>query len=186
MKIPIVNEQDEIIGEEERAVIHRNGLKHREIHVWLITPEQGFIFQKRGLNQDTWPGFFDVTCGGHVDLPNETYEECARRELKEETGVEVPLTFILKKYSESFDPNTNTQNNAFRATFAGIYKGRVEDLKIENDAGLGFQVFSLEDLKKIKENEESKKLFIPRFLDDSYADIFNNIINNLFTNENQS
>ena len=62
----------------------------------------------------------------------------------------------------------------------------MEDLKIENDAGLGFQVFSLEDLKKIKENEESKKLFIPRFLDDSYADIFNNIINNLFTNENQS
>ena len=80
MKIPIVNENDEVIGEEERLIIHRDGLRHREIHAWLVTPERKFIFQKRGEHQETWPGYWDVTVGGHVDTEKETYEQTAERE----------------------------------------------------------------------------------------------------------
>lgn len=178
MKIPIVNEQDEVIGEEERKTIHQNGLKHREIHVWLVTPNQEFIFQKRGDHQDTWPGFYDVTVGGHVDLENEEYQECAERELFEETGIKLPIKFIEKHYRESFDPNTKTQNNAFRCTFATIYKGNLEDLKIEKDSGLGFVKFSLEEIKNFP--SEIKMKIIPRFCSNDYFEIYNKIIKELF------
>lgn len=183
MRIPIVNEKDEIIGEEERSIIHKNGIKHREIHVWLVTPEKKFIFQKRGLNQDTWPGFLDVTCGGHVDLPNESYEECAERELLEEAGVKIPIKFIQKVYSESYDPNTDTKNNVFRVTYSGLYEGNISDLKIEDEAGLGFITFSIDELKNLKEEEKTK--IIPRFLTEEYMLVFKKILNITF-DENKS
>ena len=178
MKIPIVNENDEVIGEEERLIIHHDGLKHREIHVWLVTPDKKFIFQKRGEHQDTWPGFWDVTVGGHVDTDKETYEETAERELFEETGMHLPLTFIMKRYSESFDPNTSTYNNAFRTTFAGIYQGSIEDLKIEEGHGQGFRTHTLEELDAL--SDEQKKIIIPRFLTTEYREVFNQIIAKLF------
>jgi len=178
MKIPIVNEQDEIIGEEERSVIHRDGLKHREIHVWLVTPNKEFIFQKRGTHQDTWPGFYDVTVGGHLDTAFELYQECAERELLEETGINVSIKFIEKQYKESFDPNTKTQNNAFRSIFAGIYDGDLENLKIEEGSGLGFKKFYLEDLFSL--SEEDKLKFIPRFLSEDYKEMYRKILKQLF------
>ncbi len=178
MKIPIINEQDEVIGLEERSIIHKNGIKHREIHVWLVTPEKKFIFQKRGMHQDTWPGFLDVTVGGHVDTATESYEDCAKRELEEETGISVPLYLITKKYSESYDPNTDTHNNVFRATYAGIFSGELSDLKIEEGAGLGFELFSLTELSNL--TEESKKKFIPRFFDISYTPMYESILKTLF------
>lgn len=82
MKIPIVNEQDEVIGEEERSIIHQKGLLHREAHVIFITPDKKIIFQKRGLNKETYPGLLDWTVGGHVDSANDSYEQTAERESK--------------------------------------------------------------------------------------------------------
>lgn len=178
MKIPIVNERDEVMGMEDRSIIHRDGLKHREIHVWLVTSDKKFIFQKRGLHQDTWPGFFDVTCGGHIDEPNESYEQAAERELFEETGIHVPLTFIMKKYSETFDPNTQTHNHAFRVTFAGLYNQGINNLKIEDGHGQGFKFFSLNEIKNF--TDEQRKEYIPRFLYENYKDIYENILQKLF------
>lgn len=178
MKIPIVNEQDEIIGEEERSVIHRDGLKHREINIWLVTPNQEFIFQKRGLNQDTWPGFLGVTVGGHVDTKNESYKECAKRELLEETGIQIEIKEIIKLYRESYDPNTNTYNNVFRTIFAGIYDGDIKDLKIEDGSGLGFVKFSLEYLKGL--SDDVKTVFTPRLYSEEYFEIYELILKSLF------
>ncbi len=178
MMIPIVNDQDEVIGEEERSIVHEKGIKHREIHVWLVTSNKEFIFQKRGLQQDTWPGFLDVTVGGHLDTASETYQEAAERELFEETGVKATVQFIMKGYSERYDPNTKSQNNAFRTTFAVKFEGSIEDLKVEDIAGLGFVKFSINDLHNMKEEEKEK--FIPRFLEESYFDVYEKIINTLF------
>lgn len=178
MKIPIVNEDDEIIGEEERSIIHQKGLKHREIHIWLVTPEKEFIFQERGKNQDTWPEFLDVTVGGHVDLSTETYEECAQRELFEETGSTIPIEFITKTYSESFDPSTNTYNNAFRTTFAAIFNQDLKDLKLEEGKGVGFRKYSLQQLSNMSESEKSK--FIPAYFNKKYQIIYKQILDKLF------
>lgn len=178
MKIPIVDENDNVIGEEERSLIHRTGLKHREIHIWLVTPNKEFIFQKRGMKQDTWPGFLDVTVGGHVDTALETYQECAARELLEETGISLPLKLITKMYSESHDPNTNSFNNVFRVTFATIFDGDINQLKIEEGNGLGFEKFSLSEIYAFSEAEKTR--FIPRFFSTEYKEIYTQIINKLF------
>ncbi len=178
MKIPIVNEQDEVIGMEERSIILQKGLICRVVNVWLVTPEKEFIFQKRGPNQETWPGRLDVAVAGHVDFADETYEECAKRELFEETGLIIPLQFLNKVHEEVYEPNKKLHHNAFRGTFFALFEGDLNDLKIEKGHGLGFQKFSLDTLMNM--SEEEKQNFIPRFFDEKSIETFKEIISLLF------
>jgi len=84
----IVNERDEVVDRLPRRVVHRDGHKHRAVHV-LVFNAQGQIFlQKRSMTKDTFPGAWDSSASGHVDS-GEDYDACAVRELGEELGVVV-------------------------------------------------------------------------------------------------
>jgi isopentenyl-diphosphate delta-isomerase type 1 len=84
----IVNEQDEVIGRLARRMVHREGHKHRAVHV-LVFDSGGRIFlQKRSMTKDTFPGAWDSSASGHVDS-GEDYDACAVRELREELGLTV-------------------------------------------------------------------------------------------------
>jgi isopentenyldiphosphate isomerase len=75
---------------KRRADVHRDGDWHRSVHVWVAGSEdrQSFLlFQRRGLNKDTWPGRLDATVGGHY-RHGETLAD-ALREVEEEIGIEV-------------------------------------------------------------------------------------------------
>ncbi len=92
-----VDAADQVIGQEKRSEVHRQGLRHRSVHV-LIFNERGEIFlQKRSMQKDTFPGRWDSSASGHLDC-GEDYDICAARELREELGVEVgqPLKRLFK------------------------------------------------------------------------------------------
>jgi isopentenyl-diphosphate delta-isomerase len=139
--LDVVNENDEVIGQALRSEIHQKGLKHREIHVWFITPDKQIIFQKRAMDKDTFPGLLDATAGGHVEL-GASYQETALAEVLEETGIEIlenDLHFITKRDSNAFDNITGKTNNVFREVYGCIFNGKVSDLKIEDGMGAGFK-----------------------------------------------
>ncbi len=82
----VVNERDEVIGQERRSEVHRLGLQHRAVHV-LIFNRRGEIFlQTRSMTKDTFPGAWDSSASGHLDQ-GETYDACAIREVREELGL---------------------------------------------------------------------------------------------------
>jgi isopentenyldiphosphate isomerase len=82
----VVNDHDEVIGQETRANVHRLGLKHRAVHV-LVFNRRGEVFlQKRSMKKDTSPGAWDSSASGHLDT-GEDYDACAVRELHEEIGL---------------------------------------------------------------------------------------------------
>src|ERR1700722_1586072 len=84
----VVNERDEVVGQNTRREVHRLGLKHRAVHV-LVFNQKGEIFlQKRSMAKDTFPGAWDSSASGHVDS-GEDYDACAVRELEEELGLKV-------------------------------------------------------------------------------------------------
>ena len=174
--LSIVNENDEVVGQEDRKVIHQKGLLHREIHCWFVTPDKKIIFQKRGLHKETYPGLLDATVGGHIDM-NESYEDAAIREAKEETGVEIPtteLTFIKKKQSKSFDTVKELTNNKFTTMYAYIYSGNVNDLKLEDGEALGFQAYSISELENL--SDEEKKKFISGCVSKEAIEFYKTII----------
>ncbi|MDB6067396.1 MAG: Nudix hydrolase [Pedosphaera sp.] len=82
----IVNERDEVVGQEKRRTVHRLGLKHRAVHVLVFNRRGELFLQKRSMTKDTYPGVWDSSTSGHVDT-GESYDACAVRELWEEIGL---------------------------------------------------------------------------------------------------
>ena len=94
----VVNEEDEVIGEETREKVHQDGLLHREIHIFFITPQKEIILQHRAKDKDTYPDLLDATVGGHVEIGDD-YISTAVKEAKEETGFDIDKEklVLLKK-----------------------------------------------------------------------------------------
>jgi isopentenyl-diphosphate delta-isomerase type 1 len=82
----VVNERDEVVGQQVRSQVHRLGLMHRAVHVLIFNGRGQVFLQKRSMSKDTFPGAWDSSASGHVDQ-GEAYDACALRELMEELGV---------------------------------------------------------------------------------------------------
>jgi isopentenyldiphosphate isomerase len=85
----VVDERDEVIGKRSRSEVHRLGLKHRAVHVLIFNGKGQIFLQKRSMKKDCFPGAWDSSAAGHLDL-GETYDACALREVREELGIELP------------------------------------------------------------------------------------------------
>src|SRR5580692_8306785 len=82
----VVNERDEVVGQNTRREVHRLGLKHRAVHVLVFNERREAVLQKRSMTKDTFPGAWDSSASGHLDT-GEDYDACAVRELREEIGL---------------------------------------------------------------------------------------------------
>jgi isopentenyl-diphosphate delta-isomerase type 1 len=82
----VVNERDEVIGQAPRREVHRQGLRHRAVHVLVFNVKGELFLQKRSMKKDNHPGVWDSSSSGHVDT-GETYDACSVRELWEEIGL---------------------------------------------------------------------------------------------------
>lgn len=175
-KLNIVDEEGNIIGEDTRENVHKKGLLHREIHVWFYTPKGEIVFQLRGKNKDTFPNLLASTVGGHVDL-DDSFEDAAVREVKEETGLDVKMSdlqLVNKVRKTARDKVTGMTNNVIRNIYAYLYTGDIEDLEIEGDKGQGFEAWSIDYLVKGLSEAESKK-FIPSLLGKEYISLYKKI-----------
>lgn len=86
------DQEDQQLGLEPRWRIHRDGLKHRAVHMPLFDSRGRFYLQQRSLAKDTHPGQWTSSAGGHVDPGEDYHPAAAARELAEELGLEAELT----------------------------------------------------------------------------------------------
>lgn len=127
----VVDAQDRVIGSESRDRVHVNNLRHRAVHV-LVFNQRGEVFlQRRSIWKDTHPGKWDSSTAGHVDA-GESYEEAARRELREEIGIECPIERIGKLACSA---STGWE---FIEVFRGMHQGPFHLAPMELEAGAFF------------------------------------------------
>jgi Isopentenyldiphosphate isomerase len=91
--LDVVDEFGNPTGEiVERQKAHREGIRHRTSHVWIIREYNGIevLLQKRSENKDSYPGCYDISSAGHLIAGSE-YKESALRELKEELGISAKI-----------------------------------------------------------------------------------------------
>jgi len=160
----IVNDKDEIIGEETRENIHARGLWHREVHVYFVTPNKEIIFQHRAKDKDMFPDLLDATVGGHVEI-GLSYEETAVKETGEETGIKIRISDLIPvdKIKKSFkDEATGKINSVFNSRYLFVYRGNIDDLKVEEGKALGFEVWPIDKMSDISDSDRKK--FIPYIL----------------------
>lgn len=122
--LDVVNDEDIVIGQEMRSTVHRNGLQHRGVHVFLFSEDGKMLIQKRSADRASSPSMLDCSVSEHVQA-GESYLEAAIRGMKEEMGVEgidlKPLVTIKMEYG----PNDNE--------ISRIYEGRINPEEVRFD-----------------------------------------------------
>jgi isopentenyl-diphosphate delta-isomerase type 1 len=93
--LEIVDEDDHVIGTATRAEIHRKGLLHRSVHLFIFNSSGSMYVQRRSAVKDRHPLKLDSSAAGHVD-PGESYATTAVRELEEELGIRAEIHEILR------------------------------------------------------------------------------------------
>jgi 16S rRNA (adenine1518-N6/adenine1519-N6)-dimethyltransferase len=132
----VVDSQDRVIGFESRDRVHVNNLRHRATHVLIFNRCGDLFLQKRSIWKDTNPGKWDSSAAGHVDT-GESYEESARRELREEIGIECPIERIGKL------PCSAETGWEFIEVFRGVHEGPFQPAPLELEAGAFFPLHQI-------------------------------------------
>ncbi|MDG2123988.1 MAG: 16S rRNA (adenine(1518)-N(6)/adenine(1519)-N(6))-dimethyltransferase RsmA [Verrucomicrobiales bacterium] len=91
----VVDGNDQPVSTATRGEVHRDGLRHRAVHIFVFNKNGELFLQKRSHLKDAHPGKWDSSASGHLDA-GEDYQPCAQRELNEELGIGAGLTEIAR------------------------------------------------------------------------------------------
>lgn len=154
--VVLVNEQDEAIGTMEKMEAHRKPHLHRAFSIFLFDNKGRMLLQQRALKKYHSGGLWTNACCSHP-YPGEAVEQAAARRLKEELGIETPLTRAFAfTYLAEFD--NGLVEHEFDHVFTGTYAGHLEP---NPDEVANYCYKSLDDLKE--EVASHPHLFTPWF-----------------------
>lgn len=149
--VPLVDEKGMVIGKATRREVHRGpGKLHPVIHLHIINSKGEIYLQKRSMLKDTFPGKWDTSVGGHVDL-GETIEQALFRETAEElniTGIH-PIPLVQYKWETEME-------SELVFSFRALYNAIPVFNKQEIDEG---RFWTLEEIRK----NLGKGIFTPNF-----------------------
>lgn len=137
--LDVVDEEGRPTGEVvERSIAHRDGIRHRTAHLWVIRDRgEGIevLLQKRSEDKDSYPGCWYISSAGHIPA-GEDYVESAIRELKEELGLDArpeELIFCgdLKRYDEVEFHGSLFKNDQVSRTFYMVRDVELDELTLQ-------------------------------------------------------
>ncbi|MFA6525194.1 MAG: NUDIX domain-containing protein [Patescibacteria group bacterium] len=138
--IDVVNDQDQVVGKATRKEIYQNLLTHRIVHVLVFNSAGEMALQLRGRNVSYLPLHWCTSAGGHVNS-SESYEVAAKRELKEECGIDTEIEFM---YQDVYFHENKLKK--FLAIFRTMYN---EPLIMKNEEVERIEFFSIEKIKQM-------------------------------------
>lgn len=109
--LDLVDVNDKVIGTTTKEISHLNGDIHRIVAVFVFALDGNLYVQEHLASG----GLLDHSVGGHVDR-RETYDEAAKREAKEELGLDTPLAKVSIFYSDETWGGKNMKH------FIGLYE----------------------------------------------------------------
>lgn len=85
--LPLVEPSGLVFGQATRSYCHSGArVLHPVVHLHIIDREGKLYLQKRAMDKDLLPGYWDTAVGGHVSY-GETILEALYRETSEELGL---------------------------------------------------------------------------------------------------
>ena len=85
--VDVVDDADCVVGQALRRDVRLRNLRHRSVYVLVFNSSGQLFVHRRTMTKDIFPGFWDVAVGGVLNA-GEEYDDGARRELREELGVD--------------------------------------------------------------------------------------------------
>lgn len=137
--LDIVDEDDKVVGSEERDICHRKKLTHRSVMFFIFDGKGRILVTKRSKDKDFFPGRYSIVLGGHVSK-GQSYGQAASREAYEEAKVAsepFEMGFFKKRLNEE---NENVKVFGFKTD------GKVSLLEDEIESGTFMGVKEAEKL----------------------------------------
>lgn len=133
--VVIVDGRNQPIGAVTRKIMRQQRLIHRASYILVFNTQGELFIQKRSQTKDIYPGYWDLAAGGVV-LEGESYEESAKRELREELGISgVKLRPLFDQYFE--DAGNRVWGRIFACTSNGPFTLQEEEIDYGQFISLG-------------------------------------------------
>ena len=153
--LDILDEDGNIIGTEERKIIHEKGLWHIHVGAWLMNEEGKLLYQKRAETKKRNPNKWGRT-GGHLDS-GEIPIIGVQREIQEELGVKIPenkleLINIDKTEADEF-------NHYFTYNYFVYVDYKIQDYTIQKEELSELKYISIEEMEELKKQNDENYTF---------------------------
>jgi len=159
--IDVLNENGEKTGEiVSREDVHKLGLWHKCVHIWIINGKGEVLLQKRSEQKATHPNMWTTATSGHLSAGDSSVEG-AIRELSEEIGLEVnknelKYLFTVKESEVNNNPEKHIIENEFTDVYLIQKNIDITELKLQEEEVSDVKWFSYESFKKmVMENDET-------------------------------
>lgn len=120
----LVDENDQVLGTEEKIQAHRDAKLHRAFSIFIFNAKGEMMLQRRAEEKYHCGGLWTNTCCSHPQ-EGETPEQAAHRKLKQEMGFDTELKHLFWFiYKAPFD-NGLTEHELDHV-FIGTWDGEPE------------------------------------------------------------
>ncbi len=89
--VKVYDEMFNLIGVKDWEVVHREGLLHQVVHLWIYsdtTDGRWLFFIQRSADRKYYPDLYDLPISGHID-PEETFSEAIERLYAQQFGAQL-------------------------------------------------------------------------------------------------
>ena len=157
--LDVVDEENNLTGRtEERDIIHKEGLWHREISVWIMNQNGEVLLQKRSPNKKQGANNWSI-CAGHVGL-GENPRKTAVREIGEELGIHILENELKDLFIEKVSTvHPNSYNNVFSYKFFLKTNTPIGDYKMNLDEVSELKYISLDELEQLMKDKPANYPF---------------------------
>lgn len=158
--LDVVDENNNLTGRtEDREIVHRDGLWHREVGIWIMNEEGKLLIQKRSANKKQAPNKWCITAG-HIDAGEDPLE-VVKRETLEELGLElknddIEFLFIIKKSKK----HSETQyNNNFQYIYFTKTNKKISEYTIQKEELSELKYITIDELEEITQDQNEEYTF---------------------------
>ena len=155
--LDIVDEKDNIIGQDTKENKFRKGLISRNVAIFILDDNKKLLIVKRSSQKKSFPNRYDAAACGNVKA-GESYEDAAKREVMEELNIECDLKFLGKIYNQFKEDDLTIKY--FTSIFLGHFSGEVT----LSDELVELKKLSVEEVEELI--NKNKDLFTPGFVND--------------------
>ncbi len=146
------NNTGKILSREE---VHKRGLWHKTVHIWVINKKGDILLQKRSPMKKTSPNMWTTSVSGHLSAGDSSIEG-AIRELKEEIGIEAKPEEL--KYLFTVSEEVIKENNIKDREHIDVYvlhaDINIDKLILQEEEVSKVKWFSFTEFEKMVNNHD--------------------------------